>query len=139
MRKGEICVSEAEYAFGDGVYSFEEKYIKRQSDGRIGGKDGGRYVLNGELRDKIRAYTKTVYKRMNLNGVVRMDFLVSGKEVYLCEVNTVPGSLAYYLFCERISDARVFFSDLIEEAILNKAEKKLLATGILKRVQWNRK
>ena len=139
MRKGEICVSEAEYAFGDGVYSFEEKYIKRQSDGRIGGKDGGRYALNGELRDKIRAYTKTVYKRMNLNGVVRMDFLVSGKEVYLCEVNTVPGSLAYYLFCERISDARVFFSDLIEEAILNKAEKKLLATGILKRVQWNRK
>ena len=69
---------------------------------------------------------------MNLQGVVRMDFLVSEGKVYLCEVNTVPGSLAYYLFCERVSDARTFFSDLIEEAVLqNKSEKKLITTGIL--------
>ena len=141
MRKGEICVSEAEYAFGDGLYSFEEKYIKRQSDGGfLHGKGGNRAVLNNELRDKIRAYTKTVYKRMNLKGVVRMDFLVSGKEVYLCEVNTVPGSLAYYLFCERISDARRFFTDLIEEAFVEGTEKKkVLLTGILRTVRWNRK
>jgi D-alanine-D-alanine ligase len=73
---------------------------------------------------------------MDLKGAVRMDFLVSGNEVYLCEVNTVPGSLAYYLFCERISDARIFFSDLLEDAIredgLNR--KKILTTGILRSV-----
>ena len=70
---------------------------------------------------------------MNLKGVVRMDYLVSGSQIYLCEVNTVPGSLAYYLFCERISDARAFFSDLIEEAISRSKEenKKILTTGIL--------
>ncbi|MBQ8323040.1 MAG: hypothetical protein IJX91_03655 [Clostridia bacterium] len=141
--RGEICVSEPEQAFGEGVYSFEEKYVKRKNDGAGGllnGKGGGRYALNGELRDKIRAYTKTVYKRMNLKGVVRMDFLVSEGKAYLCEVNTVPGSLAYYLFCERISDARAFFSDLIEEAFLNgAAEKKIPQTGILKTVRWNTK
>ena len=141
LYKGDICVSEPEEAFGAGVYSFEEKYVKRQSDGAQGGKmgnGGGRCAFNGDLREKIRAYTKTVYKRMNLTGVVRMDFLVSGGKAYLCEVNTVPGSLAYYLFCERISDARTFFSDLIEEAILRAqaGEKKILSTGILKTVKW---
>ena len=135
---GEIFVSEPETAFGSGVYSFEEKYIKRTSDGTSlkGGNPTngrGRYALNGDLREKIRAYTRTVYKRMNLTGVVRMDYLVSEGKAYLCEVNTVPGSLAYYLFCDRITDARTFFGDLIEETIRNsKASKKqILTMGIL--------
>ncbi|MBQ8283912.1 MAG: hypothetical protein IJX75_02340 [Clostridia bacterium] len=142
---GEICVSEPEAAFGNGLYTFEEKYVKRQSDRGVlaGGKmqnEGGRVLLSGELREKIRSYTKTIYKRMNLQGVVRMDYLISEGKAYLCEVNTVPGSLAYYLFCERIVDARRFFSDLIEEA-MSSAEKgkRVLATGILKSVSWNRK
>ena len=142
---GEIFVSEPEYAFGGGVYSFEEKYIKRTSDGAQGKGQNienqrGRYALKGELRDKIRAYTRTVYKRMDLQGVVRMDFLVSGDTAYLCEVNTVPGSLAYYLFCERVTDARSFFGALIEEAVKNNGSvKKILTTGILKGVEMRRK
>ena len=144
---GEIFVSEPECAFGKGVYSFEEKYVKRKADGEQGvlaengAKGGGRYALTGEIRDKIRAYTKTVYKRMNLFGAVRMDFLVHESGVFLCEVNTVPGSLAYYLFCERVMDARAFFSDLIEEAVAQSAKKKknIVSTGILQDVSWKRK
>ena len=92
-RNGEIFISEPEMAFGAGIYSFEEKYVKRKTDMR-----GAKTSISDEARKKIRAYTKTVYKRVNLSGVVRFDFLVSGEEIYLCEVNTVPGSLAYYLF-----------------------------------------
>lgn len=137
LREGEICVSEPEEAFGSGIYSFEEKYVKRPQDR---GKGGGRVAITGELREKIRSYTRTVYKRMDLKGVVRMDFLVSDKEVYLCEVNTVPGSLAYYLFCERITDAKRFFTDLVEEGLKNGGSvKKTVSTGILQSVRWNRK
>ena len=141
---GEIFVSEAERAFGDGIYSFEEKYVKRNRDGERDAnyeKGQGRYVLSGELREKIRSYTRTVYKRMDLRGVVRMDFLISGKNVYLCEVNTVPGSLAYYLFCERIVDAKNFFSDLLEDALRRKSGggKMLVTTGILRSVRWQGK
>ncbi len=140
---GEIYLSEPEKAFGEGIYSFEEKYLRQ--NGRQGtpmnAKAGGRYAVNGELREKIRAYTRTIYKRMNLQGVVRMDFLLSGGEAYLCEVNTVPGSLAYYLFCERIVDAKNFFSDLLEEAMRQSTgeKKKLVTTGILRSVRWKSK
>jgi D-alanine-D-alanine ligase len=129
--KGEICVSEAEEAFGDGIYSFEDKYVKRTADREKG--DGK--ALGGEVGDKIRAYTKTLYKRTDLTGVVRMDYLVSGNKAYLCEVNTVPGSLAYYLFCERISDAKQMFTDLLDEAIASRLEKKVISTGILQTVK----
>ncbi len=142
-KKGEgIFVSEPERAFGEGVYSFEEKYLHRSADHGtpMSAKEGGRLALTGEMREKIRAYTLTVYKRMGLNGVVRMDYLLHEGKVYLCEVNTVPGSLAYYLFCERIVDARNFFSDLLEEALSKgKGEKKLVATGILRSVRWKSK
>ena len=147
---GEIFVSEPEKAFGKGVYTFEEKYIKRNADGvrgkgEISASQGGRYATNGgfskEIRDKIRAYTKTIYKRMNLNGIVRMDFLLSQGKIYLCEVNTVPGSLAYYLFCERVSDAKRLFTAVIEDTIsMAQATKKgLITTGILDGVQTRRK
>ena len=137
---GEIFVSEPEAAFGEGLYTFEEKYVKRTVDGRIHQKGQGRCALNAEIREKIRAYTKTVYKRMGLCGVVRIDFLVSEGKAYLCEVNTVPGSLAYYLFCERVTDARAFFGDLLEEALQsNGKQKKLVGTGILRTVRWQGK
>lgn len=143
LRKGEIIVSEPEKAFGEGIYSFEEKYVRRSADHGtpLNAKMGGRYALTGDLREKIRAYTRTVYKRMNLQGVVRMDFLVHEDKVYLCEVNTVPGSLAYYLFCDRIIDAKRFFSDLIDEAFAqSRGEKKrLVTTGILHSVRWKSK
>ena len=143
--RGEIFVSEPETAFGEGVYSFEEKYVKRDSDGiSLKGerqKERSRCSLSAELREKIRAYTRTVYKRMDLKGAVRMDFLVSEGRAYLCEVNTVPGSLAYYLFCERLSDARTFFGDLIEEGIRSyeQRQKKVISTGILGKINYMRK
>ncbi len=133
---GEICVSEAEEAScGEGVYSFEEKYLRDEGGllDRNLKNGGGRGVLTGELRDKIRGYTKTLYKRMDLCGVVRMDYLVSDGKAYLSEVNTVPGSLAYYLFCERVSDGKRFLSDLLEEAVsqFHTEKKQVLSTGIL--------
>ncbi len=146
---GEIYVSEPEPAFGGGIYSFEDKYVKRTSDGVLGKgqsqaetkNNGGMSALSEDLRGKIRAYTRTVYKRADLKGVVRMDFLVSEGKAYLCEVNTVPGSLAYYLFCERITDARAFFSDLLEEAFRDKIskQKSVKLTGILTNVKTRRK
>ncbi len=143
LRKGEIVVSEPEKAFGEGIYSFEEKYIRRSADHGtpLNAKAGGRCALTGDLREKIRAYTRTVYKRMNLNGVVRMDFLVHEGKAYLCEVNTVPGSLAYYLFCDRIIDAKRFFTDLLDEALVkgSQEKKRLVTTGILNSVRWKSK
>jgi len=140
---GEIILSEPEEAFGEGIYSFEDKYLRQGNDfgTPMSSKEGGRVALSGELRDKIRAYTRTVYKRMNLQGAVRIDFLVSGGKVYLCEVNTVPGSLAYYFFCERIIDARNFFTALLEDALRRGAEKGkvLVTTGILRSVRWKGK
>ena len=142
MLDGKVIISEPEVAFGEGVYSFDDKYLKRTSDHNapLVSKGGGRYALSGELRDKIRAYTRTVYKRMNLQGVVRLDFLINDNKAYLCEVNTVPGSLAYYLFCDRIVEAKQLISSLLEDALKSVQEKKkIIMTGILHSIRLKTK
>lgn len=140
LRQGEIIVSEPEIASsGDGLYGFEEKYLSNR--GNLAERAGQVRELDEDVAKKIKAYTKTLYKKSGLFGVARVDFLTRGKEVYVSEVNTVPGSLAYYLFCERLTEARTFFSDLLEEAFVQakKREKELPETGILNTVKSGRK
>ncbi len=93
-------------------------------------------AMANSTRETIRSYTRTLYKRMNLKGIVRMDFLLCDGKIYLGEVNTVPGSLAYYLFCEHISDAKNLFSALLDDALKNAEEgqKRVITTGILQSV-----
>jgi len=133
----EIVVSEPEIASsGEGVYTFSDKYLKDKGllSGSGESEDGG---MDEETVKKIKRYTKTLYKKSGSTGVLRVDYLVRGKEVYLSEVNSVPGSLAYYLFCERLTDARAFFTDLLTEALSKseKEEKTLLETGVLNTVR----
>jgi D-alanine-D-alanine ligase len=140
-KNGEIFVSEPEIACkSDGIYSFESKYLTR--NGLLNGKGKGQVrTLDVKTAEKIRSYSRTVYKKTGLNGVVRMDYLVTDEEVYLSEVNTVPGSLAYYLFCERLTDGKNFLTDLLLEAVTKSKEPPKLCpeTGVLDGLKFARK
>lgn len=106
---GVTYASELEMPFGGEFLSFSDKYS--------GSKGGGRRVfpakLDGSLTEKIRATTIAVYERFQFNGMVRFDYLVKGEEYYLNEINSVPGSLAYYLFCDKLSDFTRLLTKLI--------------------------
>jgi len=76
------------------ILSFEDKYISVDKT-RIIPAD-----ISKEKQDLIYDYTKRIYQHLNLNGVVRIDYLYDKNNdiIYLNEINTIPGSLAYYLF-----------------------------------------
>ena len=58
--------------------------------------------------------TKKAAQALECEGVIRVDFLMDEEgEIYINEINTIPGSLAFYLFgnmrevcCELIEGAR---------------------------------
>ena len=88
--------------------------------------------MNAEIAEKIKAYTREIYRRAETLGVMRADFLVSDDGVFAGEINAVPGSLAYYLFCERLIDGRKFLTDLLNEPFFgNRREPLLPETGVL--------
>ncbi len=114
---GRVVVSECERPISGGsILTFADKY----GGGGKGMEGASRQFpadIPEELSRKIRDITALVYRKSFLCGVVRMDFLVCGEDVYLNEVNTVPGSLALYLFKEKTSLFGEVLTELIEEGI----------------------
>ena len=60
--------------------------------------------LDKKVSDEIKSITSYVYRKLEFRGAVRIDFLLDGEKVYVNEINSVPGSLAYYLFSDSIRE-----------------------------------
>lgn len=57
--------------------------------------------VDEKMRETVLAYAKVVCEIIDLRGVARVDFLASDEgELYVNEVNTIPGSLSHYLWIE---------------------------------------
>ncbi len=50
------------------------------------------------LAEKIKGYAKTIYKTLGIEGYARVDFFVKGEEIYLNEINSLPGFTEISLF-----------------------------------------
>ena len=102
FRLGEdIIVSECE-VIGDsmsGILGFSDKYLGEVPQFII--KKKTVEVPNPKyekLFEQIKSLTRQAYELFEADGVVRCDFLVVGDKIYLNELNSVPGFLAYHLF-----------------------------------------
>ena len=88
-----------------------------------------------KISDKIKKITETVYKTFSFTGVIRIDYFLKDGKVYLNEINSVPGSLAYYLFSDTTKGFTEMLNQMIEVAGINFAEentiKKSYDSGIL--------
>jgi D-alanine-D-alanine ligase len=87
--------------------SFTEKYKRqgRKSIGRSEGMAGALRVLDpqdvpAELRARARQHATTVFTALGCEGIARADFLIDADkgDLYFNEINTLPGSFAYYLW-----------------------------------------
>ena len=104
--KDEAIAAECEEPIGsDEILSFEDKYV---SGGAKDSKSGGMASLkrkipadiSGEMREEIRSLAVKAFRCLGCSGVSRIDFMIDVAEnkVYLNEINTIPGSLAFYLW-----------------------------------------
>ncbi|MDR0960932.1 MAG: D-alanine--D-alanine ligase [Propionibacteriaceae bacterium] len=112
----EAEASECEEPFmTEEILSYADKYeggsgsgkAKGASDGPSGGKSGMAGLkrripaeITAETRDHIRRLAVDAFQYLDCAGVTRVDFLqdtLTG-EIWINELNTIPGSLAFYLF-----------------------------------------
>ena len=88
----------------DEILSYEDKYLGGKSGGESKGMASlGRKLpaeLPQEKSDEIRALAKDIFKAIGASGVVRIDFIIDTEtdKVYANEINTIPGSLSFYLW-----------------------------------------
>jgi D-alanine-D-alanine ligase len=109
----------------DEYLTFEEKYTR----GGGGMKSAERLIpapLDENLAAKIKGYAIQAFRSIDGRGTARIDFLVKPEqsEVYLNEINTMPGSLAFYLWQAQGMPAREVVERLVELARDAYAEKR---------------
>lgn len=90
------------------ILSYEDKYGNGQKNGSTKGDNRGmaslkRQIpakLDKDMYDEIKALSVKSFKALGCNGVARIDFMIdtSNNKLYFNEINTIPGSLAFYLF-----------------------------------------
>ena len=87
------------------ILSYEDKYMAGGS--KNGGSKGmaslARKIpadLTEDMREQIRTMAVKAFQAMGGSGVARIDFMIDTAEnkVYLNEINTIPGSLSFYLW-----------------------------------------
>ncbi|PIP16851.1 MAG: D-alanine--D-alanine ligase [Candidatus Portnoybacteria bacterium CG23_combo_of_CG06-09_8_20_14_all_37_13] len=110
------------------ILSFEQKYLKAGKKLSIQGMASMQRVLDPksitlEQKEQIQNYSKEIYKILDGSGVWRIDFMIDKdkNQIYLNEINSIPGSLAYYLW-PKISFTELL-TQLVESAI-KKYEQK---------------
>ena len=82
--------------------------------------------LDGNQQKEIEEYALKSFKALNASGAVRIDFMIDKEDgsVYVNEINSIPGSLAFYLWKEVGVDFREECDLLINNALNVYREKK---------------
>lgn len=75
--------------------------------------------IDKKLADEVVEISKHAFRVLNLSGVCRIDFLIDekAKKVYINEPNTIPGSLAFYLWEPVGKGYKQLLTDMINIAI----------------------
>ena len=111
-----ICSMLEEVLKQDDILSFENKYIgKHANKGMINTSRKLPADISEEQIEEIQRMAKEAFYALNASGVVRIDFLMQkdSEVVYINEINSIPGSLSYYLW----KKDQMNFTTLIEELI----------------------
>ena len=112
------------------LLTFEDKYL---GGGKGKGMKGSAKTPNSmstsefevpannpeEMTNKIYEISKQVFRALNLKGVCRIDYLVNREngDIYVNEPNTIPGSLAFYLYEPKGKKYKTLTDELIKSAI----------------------
>ena len=109
----------------DEFLSYEDKYLR----GDEGMKSAERIIpapVNDALTTRLQQLSLRAFQAVDGRGIARIDFLVRPErdEIYLNEINTMPGSLALYLWREEGLSPSQLVQSLVDLAREAHAEKR---------------
>ena len=101
---------------GDAFLDFKDKYLA--SGGSKGMASLHRVLpapIGEGLKDEIQALSKTIFRLLDCKGAVRIDYMFDrdSEKLFITEINTIPGSLAFYLW----ENAGMKYKELIDRMI----------------------
>ena len=131
--KASVC---EEPFMNDEILSYEDKYMANAKGGKSKGMASlGRKIpadLSEERSNEIRQLACKIFKAIGASGVVRIDFIIDcdTDTVYANEINTIPGSLSFYLWDATDMKYRELIDNLIDLAFRRQRNRENLTFTI---------
>lgn len=127
----------------DEILSYQDKY--QSGGGKKGGMESLKRRIPAEIPEEtsknIQQTAIKAFQTLGCSGVVRIDFLLEGDTYFINELNTIPGSLAFYLWEATGLPFPKLCDELIRLAFARKRQKDALtftfATNILNSQSWS--
>jgi len=117
----------------DEILSYQDKYVggTKSSGGKSGMASLKRKIpadITPEQREEVRTLAVRAFRALGCAGVARIDFMLdkSTDKIYLNEINTIPGSLAFYLWEAAGLHYPEMLDRLIELALKRNRENKAI-------------
>jgi len=109
----------------DGYLTFEEKYLR----GGDGMKSAERIIpapIGDALTERVKQMAVDAFRAIDGRGITRIDFLIQPDSgvIFLNEINTMPGSVSFYLWQPLGMSARDVVNKLVALARDAHAEKR---------------
>ncbi|MDD3200706.1 MAG: D-alanine--D-alanine ligase [Bacteroidales bacterium] len=113
--KGEIVtLPVTEIISHNEFFDYEAKYLGKSDE--VCPAD-----ISGQVAMEIEELTHRIYHHFGCKGLVRMDYILNGEDVYFLEINTVPGMTKMSLVPQQVRvagmDMQQFFTTLLEEVL----------------------
>lgn len=114
---------------GGEILSYEDKYVAGDKGGSQGMRTARRELpanLKAEKRGEIHDLTIKTFRALHCSGVSRIDFLIDQEtdQVYVNEINSIPGSLAFYLWEPLGKPYAKLLDDMVRLALKREREEQ---------------
>ncbi len=103
------------------ILDYRDKYVG--GEGMVSAPRELPAVLPKGQAKRIEEYARQVVELASVRGVARIDFLANESELYVNEINTIPGSLSKHLFVDPPLAFAALLGDLVAEAIERPAHR----------------
>jgi D-alanine-D-alanine ligase len=98
-----------------GILGYRDKYVAGE------GMAGAARELPARIPEAteklIREHASRIATLAGVRGIARIDFLADGDQVFVNEINTIPGSLSKHLWVEPEVPFETLLGDMVEEAL----------------------
>ena len=73
--------------------------------------------ISKKITNKIQKLTADIYKKMDLSGICRIDYIIMNKKPFIIEINTIPGLSKNSIIPKQVKSANLKLSVIFESCL----------------------
>ncbi len=114
--KSEVALPPTELAYKGEFFDYDAKY-----NGNVEEITPAR--LPEEIIKRVQKLTLDIYKILGCKGFIRIDYIIEDTNIFMIEINTVPGMTPASILPQQIKAAQLNITEVFTEVIENELSK----------------